>query len=161
MIANLIFNEKKIMTKIWHEKNINHLDQMIVVHKNTLLETLDIKITKIGDDFIQGTMPVNEKTKQPYGLLHGGASLALAESLASIGAGLYIDITKYKVVGQEINANHLRGVTEGLVTGIARPIFLGRRSQVWEIKIYKSENSFIDKNLCCIARMTALRIEGN
>ncbi|MBC8227840.1 MAG: hotdog fold thioesterase [Gammaproteobacteria bacterium] len=149
------------MTKIWHEKNINHLDQMILVHKDTLLETLDIKITKIGDDFIQGTMPVNEKTKQPYGLLHGGASLALAESLASIGAGLYIDHTKYKVVGQEINANHLRGATEGLVTGIARPIFLGRRSQVWEIKIYKSENNFIDKNLCCIARMTALRIEGN
>ena len=149
------------MTKIWHQKNINHLDQMMMVHKNTLLETLDIKITKIGDDFVQGTMPVNEKTKQPYGLLHGGASLALAESLASIGAGLYIDHTKYKVVGQEINANHLRGITEGLVTGIARPIFLGRRSQVWEIKIYKSENNFIDKNLCCIARMTALRIEGN
>ena len=60
------------MTKIWHEKNINHLDQMIAVHKNTLLEALDIKITKIGDDFIQGTMPVSDKTKQPYGILHGG-----------------------------------------------------------------------------------------
>ena len=160
MIANLISNQKK-MTIIWHEKNINHLDQMIAVHKNTLLEALDIQITKIGDDFIQGTMPVNEKTKQPYGILHGGASLALAESLASIGAGLYIDHSKYKVVGQEINANHLRSATKGLVTGIARPIFLGKRSQVWEIKIYKSEDNFTDKDLCCIARMTALRIEGN
>ena len=160
MIANLISNQKT-MTIIWHEKNINHLDQMIAVHKNTLLEALDIQITKIGDDFIQGTMPVNEKTKQPYGILHGGASLALAESLASIGAGLYIDHSKYKVVGQEINANHLRSATKGLVTGIARPIFLGKRSQVWEIKIYKSEDNFTDKDLCCIARMTALRIEGH
>jgi len=161
MIANLITNQKNIMTKIWHEKNINHLDQMIAVHKNTLLEALDIKITKIGDDFIQGTMPVSDKTKQPYGILHGGASLALAESLASIGAGLYIDHSKYKVVGQEINANHLRAATTGVVTGIAKPIFLGKRSQVWEIKIYKSEDNFTDRDLCCIARMTALRIEGN
>ena len=146
------------MTQIWHQKNIDHLEAMNTVHEGTLMETLGIVITEIGDDYVKGTMPVDERTKQPYGILHGGASLGLAETLASTGAGLCIDNSKYKIVGQEINANHLRSATEGLVTGIASPIFVGQRTQVWEVKIYKSETDFNDKNLCCISRMTALRI---
>jgi len=147
------------MTQIWHQKNIDHLEAMNTVHEGTLMETLGIVITEIGDDYVKGTMPVDERTKQPYGILHGGASFGLAETLASTGAGLCIDNSKYKIVGQEINANHLRSATEGLVTGIASPIFVGQRTQVWEVKIYKSETDFNDKNLCCISRMTALRID--
>ena len=147
------------MTQIWHQKNIDHLEAMNTVHEGTLMETLGIVITEIGDDYVKGTMPVDERTKQPYGILHGGASLGLAETLASTGAGLCIDNSKYKIVGQEINANHLRSATEGLVTGIASPIFVGQRTQVWEVKIYKSETDFNKKNLCCISRMTALRID--
>ena len=147
------------MTQIWHQKNIDHLEAMNTVHEGTLMETLGIVITEIGDNYVKGTMPVDERTKQPYGILHGGASLGLAETLASTGAGLCIDNSKYKIVGQEINANHLRSATEGLVTGIASPIFVGQRTQVWEVKIYKSETDFNDKNLCCISRMTALRID--
>ena len=147
------------MTQIWHQKNIDHLEAMNTVHEGTLMETLGIVITEIGDDYVKGTMPVDERTKQPYGILHGGASLGLAETLASTGAGLCIDNSKYKIVGQEINANHLRSATEGLVTGIASPVFVGQRTQVWEVKIYKSETAFNDKNLCCISRMTALRID--
>ena len=147
------------MTQIWQQKNIDHLEAMNTVHEGTLMETLGIVITEIGDDYVKGTMPVDERTKQPYGILHGGASLGLAETLASTGAGLCIDNSKYKIVGQEINANHLRSATEGLVTGIASPIFVGQRTQVWEVKIYKSETDFNNKNLCCISRMTALRID--
>ena len=147
------------MTQIWHQKNIDHLEAMNTVHEGTLMETLGIVITEIGDDYVKGTMPVDERTKQPYGILHGGASLGLAETLASTGAGLCIDNSKYKIVGQEINANHLRSATEGLVTGIASPVFVGQRTQVWEVKIYKSETNFNNKNLCCISRMTALRID--
>ena len=147
------------MTQIWHQKNIDHLEAMNTVHEGTLMETLGIVITEIGDDYVKGTMPVDERTRQPYGILHGGASLGLAETLASTGAGLCIDNSKYKIVGQEINANHLRSATEGLVTGIASPVFVGQRTQVWEVKIYKSETDFNNKNLCCISRMTALRID--
>ena len=147
------------MTQIWHQKNIDHLEAMNTVHEGTLMETLGIVITEIGDDYVKGTMPVDERTKQPYGILHGGASLGLAETLASTGAGLCVDNSKYKIVGQEINANHLRSATEGLVTGIASPVFVGQRTQVWEVKIYKSETDFNNKNLCCISRMTALRID--
>ena len=147
------------MTQIWHQKNIDHLEVMNTVHEGTLMETLGIVITEIGDDYVKGTMPVDERTKQPYGILHGGASLGLAETLASTGAGLCIDNSKYKIVGQEINANHLRSATEGLVTGIASPVFVGQRTQVWEVKIYKSETDFNNKSLCCISRMTALRID--
>ena len=148
------------MTQIWHKTELNRQAIIDQAHENTLVETLGIEITEIGDDFIKGTMPVDSRTKQPAGLLHGGASMALAETLASTGAYLCIDPEKYRVVGQEINANHVRPVTSGYVTGIARPVFLGKRSQVWEIKIYKSEEEFSDKTLCCISRMTAQRIDG-
>ena len=148
------------MAEIWHKTGLDRQEIIDKAHENTLVETLDIKITEIGDDFIKGTMPVDSRTKQPAGLLHGGASMALAETLASTGAYLCVDPEKYRVVGQEINANHVRSATSGNVTGIARPVFLGKRTQVWEIKIYKSEEEFSDKTLCCISRMTAQRIDG-
>ena len=146
------------MTKIWHSKNNISLNKINELNQNTAIGHLDIKITHIGDDFIQGTMPVNENTIQPEGLLHGGASLTLAESLASLGAALCVDMTKYSVVGHGINANHLRSATEGLVTGIAKPLYVGGKTQVWEIKIYKSATEFVDETLCCVSRMTALRM---
>ena len=146
------------MATIWHPKNTVSLDRINELNQNTAIGYLDIKITHIGDDFIQGTMPVSQKTTQPQGLLHGGASLTLAESLASLGAALYVDMSKYNVGGQGINAHHLRSATKGVVTGIAKPVYLGGKTQVWEIKIYKSETEFVDETLCCISRMTALRM---
>ncbi len=146
------------MATIWHPNNTISLDRINELNQNTAIGYLDIKITHIGDDFIQGTMPVSQKTTQPQGLLHGGASLTLAESLASLGAALYVDMSKYNVVGHGINANHLRSATKGVVTGIAKPVYLGGKTQVWEIKIYKSETEFVDETLCCISRMTALRM---
>ena len=96
------------MTQIWHQSNLNRLDKVNKVHEKTLMEALEIEITDIGDDYVQGTMPVNEKTKQPYGLLHGGASMGLAETLASTGAGLCID-------NETVSYTHLTLPTSDLV----------------------------------------------
>jgi 1,4-dihydroxy-2-naphthoyl-CoA hydrolase len=103
--------------------------------RNTLDEQLGIEFSAFGDDWLAATMPVDRRTVQPFGLLHGGASVALAESVGSIGANLCVDVAKYRCVGQSIYANHLRGVREGLVTGTARPVHLGRSSHVWAIEI--------------------------
>lgn len=117
--------------------------------KNTMGEHLGMVFTELGDDYLKATMPVDHRTKQPYGLLHGGASVALAETLGSVGAALTVDPEKIICVGQEINANHLRSVREGLVTGIAKPVHIGTSSQVWEIKIYDER-----EKLVCISRLT-------
>lgn len=122
--------------------------------KNTLLETLDIQITEIGEDYIKGDMPVDHRTVQPYGILHGGASVALAESLGSIAAYLTVDPEKYVTVGQEINANHLRPATSGRVTGTAKPIHIGRSSQVWGIEITNEAGKLV-----CISRITMAVVE--
>lgn len=109
---------------------------------------LGIELTELGDDFLKGTMPVDERTKQPVGLLHGGASVTLAETLGSIAANLAVDQSGFYCVGLEINANHLRAVPNGTVTGIARPVHLGRTTHVWEIKISHGND------LICISRLT-------
>jgi 1,4-dihydroxy-2-naphthoyl-CoA hydrolase len=114
-----------------------------------LADHLGIEFTEIGTDFLRGRMPVDDRTRQPFGILHGGASVALAETLGSTGAGLAIDREKYRCVGQEINANHLRAVTSGYVFGTARPIHIGRRSHVWEIRITDEQ-----ERLVCISRLT-------
>ena len=116
---------------------------------NTLLESLGIMFTEIGDDYLSGTMPVDGRTRQPRGYLHGGASLALAESLGSYASALCLDLDSKTLFGQEINANHVRPVTEGLVTGTARPYHLGRTSHVWEIRINSEQG-----RLVCISRLT-------
>lgn len=116
---------------------------------HTMSEHLGIRITEIGDDYLKGTMPVNDKTRQPLGLVHGGANVTLAESLGSVGANMVVDREKYFCVGQEINANHVRSVRDGVVTGIARPDYVGKSSQVWTIKLYDDND-----NLTCISRLT-------
>jgi 1,4-dihydroxy-2-naphthoyl-CoA hydrolase len=124
------------------------LEQLHIVRKNTMAEHLDIHVTAIGDDFIQATMPVDHRTHQPYGLLHGGASVALAETIGSIGAHLAAPAGS-RVVGLEINANHLRGVREGRVTGTAKPLHIGRTTQVWDIRIDDAAGHPV-----CVARLT-------
>jgi 1,4-dihydroxy-2-naphthoyl-CoA hydrolase len=113
-----------------------------------------IEFTELGDDYLRGRMPVDERTRQPFGLLHGGASVVLAETLGSTGATLVVDPAKYRCVGQEINANHVRGVTAGFVIGTARALHVGRRSQVWEIRITDER-----QRLVCISRLTMAVID--
>jgi len=110
---------------------------------------LGLQITEIGEDYLEGKLPVDHRTRQPFGILHGGANVVLAETLGSIGANLLVDTSKYYCVGQEINANHLRPVPDGEVTGRAKPVHIGRTSQVWEILIYAPNGK-----LSCISRIT-------
>ncbi len=124
------------------------------LHRGTLVEHLGIRITEIGEDYLAGTMPVDARTQQPLGILHGGASVTLAETLGSVAATLCVDSSKFACVGQEINANHLRPATSGVVTGTARPIHIGKRSQVWQIEI-RDERA----RLICISRLTLAVIE--
>jgi len=132
---------------IW--KQDTDLERIATWRENTLLDTLGIRVTAIGDDWLQGTMPVDHRTHQPYGLLHGGASVALAETLGSVASMLTLDAARERSVGLDINANHVRGVREGTVTGTARPLHLGRSTQVWEIRI---DNE--DGQLVCVSRLT-------
>ncbi len=117
--------------------------------KNTMMEHLDIRITEVGPDYISGSMPVDHRTKQPAGLLHGGASVVLAETLGSIAANLVVNPVDCTCVGLEINANHLRAVKEGLVHGTARPVHIGATTQVWSIEI-KDERG----RMVCLSRLT-------
>jgi 1,4-dihydroxy-2-naphthoyl-CoA hydrolase len=117
--------------------------------RNTLAETIGIRVTEIGPDFLRATMPVSPRTHQPMGVLHGGASVALAETVGSIAATLCVDRTRYVCLGQEINANHLRPVSSGLVTATARPYHIGKRSHVWQIEI-RDEH----EKLVCVSRLT-------
>lgn len=132
---------------IW--RNLQTVEDLNANTGGTLIENLGISFTEIGADFIRGTMPVDTRTAQPYGLLHGGASVALAESLGSMGAAMCVDAAEYQVVGQEINANHVRAARSGLVTGTARAVHLGGRTQVWTIDIVNEA-----QKLVCIARIT-------
>ena len=116
---------------------------------DTLVSHLGIVITEAGDDWLRGTMPVDARTKQPYGLLHGGASVALAETLGSMAGNLCVDNAKEMVVGLEINANHLRAARDGIVTGTARALHVGRTTQVWEIRIENEAGKPV-----CISRIT-------
>ncbi len=117
--------------------------------QNTMTSTIGIEITDIGDDFICGKMPVDERTTQPFGLLHGGASVTLAETLGSIGGGIKVYSNNETVVGIEINANHLKSVRDGWVYGKATPIRIGKKIQVWNIEITNDSNDII-----CVSRLT-------
>lgn len=118
-------------------------------YDTTIAGVLGIRITEIGDDFIKGTMPVDTRTHQPFGILHGGASVVLAESLGSLAANYCVDMQKTYCVGLDINANHLRSVRSGTVTGTARPVHLGKSTQVWEIRIVDETDKPV-----CISRLT-------
>jgi 1,4-dihydroxy-2-naphthoyl-CoA hydrolase len=138
---------------IWFRPyTLEELDQQ---SQGCMVGHLDIRFTEIGPDYLRATMPADARTWQPFGLLHGGASVTLAETLGSVGANCVLDASKFFCVGQEINANHLRGVRSGRVTGTARPIHVGGRSQVWEIRIEDEKGK-----LACISRMTLAVVEG-
>ena len=115
----------------------------------TLVSHLRIVITEAGDDWLRGTMPVDARTVQPYGILHGGASVALAETLGSVAGNLCVDTSKEMVVGLEINANHVRAMRGGRVTGTARALHVGRSTQLWEIRIENDEGKLV-----CVSRLT-------
>jgi 1,4-dihydroxy-2-naphthoyl-CoA hydrolase len=137
---------------IWFEPHT--VEDMNALNGNTLSDWLGMEITAVGKDFLSGRMPVDHRTLQPYGLLHGGASIALAETLGSLAAAMTVDSATTLVVGQEINANHIRGVRTGHVTGTARPIHLGGRSQVWSIEVLDPAG-----RLVCISRLTLAVLE--
>ena len=132
---------------IWHRTVT--LDELNAESANTMLSHLQIVFTDLGEDYLRATMPVDRRTRQPYGLLHGGASVVLAETLGSTGATLCVDPAAYRCVGQEINATHVRAVRDGLVTGTARAVHVGRRTQVWCIDIVDAANLLV-----CISRLT-------
>ena len=131
---------------IW--KQTTDLDRINAWNHGSLVEHLGMRITEVGEDYVRGTMPVDARTKQPFGLLHGGASVALAESLGSLAGTLCLE-TSEMAVGLDINANHVRAVTEGVVTGTARALHLGRNTQVWEIRIEDERGKLV-----CISRLT-------
>jgi len=116
---------------------------------NTMMATLGIAFTAVGDDWLSATMPVDHRTHQPFGLLHGGASVVLAETVGSTAAMLALDPDIEVAVGLDINANHIRGVRSGLVTGTAKAVHLGRSTQVWEIRITNEEDYLV-----CLSRLT-------
>lgn len=132
---------------IWHSQfSIQELQHL---RDGTMVEHLGIELTEIGPNYLKGKMPVDDRTKQSLGMLHGGASVALAETLGSIAANLVIDPNQFYCVGLEINANHLRPVSNGYVEGIATPIHIGKKTQVWSIEIF---NELGKKT--CISRLT-------
>ena len=135
-----------ISKSIWF--GVPTLDQVNARGKNTMVEHLDIQVEELGSDFLKASMPVDHRTHQPMGILHGGASLVLAESLASIAGNLVLDSAKQYGVGLEINANHIRSVRDGRVTGVARVLHLGKTTQVWDVRITQ------DDRLICVSRMT-------
>jgi uncharacterized protein (TIGR00369 family) len=137
---------------IW--RSPQSLDSLNAASEGTMVRHLDIVFTEVGEDFIRGTMPVDERTRQPFGLLHGGASAALAETLGSLAANMCVDRTRYRCVGQEINANHIRSARAGTVTGTARALHVGGRSQVWNIDIVDESG-----RLVCVSRLTMAVLE--
>lgn len=133
---------------IWFNKNLK-LSDLGAIEPGTMAEFLGMEWTELGDDYVKIKMPVDQRTKQPYGLLHGGASCALAETIGSVASQLVLDPNKFICVGLEINANHVRSARGGHVTGIAKPLHLGGATHVWDIRIYDDAEKLI-----CISRLT-------
>lgn len=139
--------------RIWFKENII-LDDFNVYVKNNLAEHLGMQFTEMGDDYLKATMPVDHRTVQPYGLLHGGASAALAETLGSIASAFAIDHEKFMCVGIEINANHVRGARSGYVTGTVTPLHIGATTHVWDIRITDERDKLV-----CVSRLTVAIIK--
>ena len=138
---------------IWLTDQLS-LEDLSRLGKGTMSEFLGIEFTELGENYIKATMPVDHRTIQPYGLLHGGASCVLAETLGSIASALVIDQSKFICVGLEINANHIRSARNGLVTGHTTPIHLGKSTHVWDIRITDEK-----EQLVCISRLTVAVLE--
>ena len=141
------------MSSIW--RRTASVQALTAIHVNTTVSHLGIEFLEVGDDFLRGRAPVDARTKQPMGILHGGVSVLLAESLGSCGAALASPLG-YQPVGLDINANHLRSVREGWVTGIARPIHVGRSTHVWQIDISNDLGQ-----LTCVSRITLAILAAN
>ncbi|MFC4872794.1 hotdog fold thioesterase [Negadavirga shengliensis] len=130
------------------------LDFLNRMAEDTMSSYLGINFTGIGEDYLEAEMPVTSKTRQPMGLLHGGANVVLAETLGSVAGNLALEDDDHYIVGLEINANHIRSVKSGKVKGIAKPVHLGRKTQIWEIKIHDETGK-----LTCISRITLAVLE--
>jgi 1,4-dihydroxy-2-naphthoyl-CoA hydrolase len=133
------------------EVTIDALNKMFA---NTMVTHLGIEVTRIGEDFIEAKMPVDHRTHQPLGLLHGGASVSLAETLGSVAATCCLDMNKQYCVGLDINANHIKSVKSGFVYGITKPVHIGKKTHVWEIRITNEQ-----QELVCISRITMAIID--
>jgi len=133
---------------IWFDPSIT-VSQLQALVPGTMGGAIGLELTEIGENFLKARIPVDERTIQPYGLLHGGASAALAETLGSVGSAFVIDQTQYYCVGLEINANHIRGVRDGYVYGTATPLHLGKTTHVWDIRIHDER-----EKLVCVSRLT-------
>jgi len=136
------------MAQIWRHNDLS-LNTINALNHNTMGEVLNIQFTHIEENLLQATMPVNNATHQPYGLLHGGASAALAETIGSVASWLCIDTEKQICVGIELNCNHIRGKKDGIVTGSATPLHIGKTTHVWDIKIRDEKDKLI-----CVSRLT-------
>lgn len=134
--------------RIWYNKQLT-IEDFRSFGKDTMGEYIGIEWTELGNDFLKARMPVDNRTKQPYGLLHGGASCTLAETIGSVASAMVVDHSKFVCVGLEINANHVRSARQGFVTGVASALHLGANTHVWDIKIYDE----LEK-LVCISRLT-------
>ncbi|MGK2864553.1 MAG: hotdog fold thioesterase [Chitinophagaceae bacterium] len=136
------------MIPIWFKKDLA-LDELPSLEKDTMGAHVGIEWVELGNDFLKGRMPVDHRTRQPYGLLHGGASCVLAETIGSIASAMVVDHSKFVCVGLEINANHVRSVRDGFVSCVVTPLHLGSNTHVWDIKIHDE----LEK-LVCISRLT-------
>lgn len=141
-------------TSIWHKApNLSEINDL---NKNTLGENLGIEFTDVGPDFLVATMPVDYRTKQPFGLLHGGSNVALAETLGSVASLLTVNSDIFIGVGIEINANHIKAVFHGKVKGICSPLNIAGKNHIWDIKIYNDANE-----LTCVSRFTCMIVPKN
>lgn len=136
------------MAYIWYKKDLD-TDFLNLLRKGTMAEWMDISFSEVGDDYLKATMPVDDRTRQPYGLLHGGASAALAETVGSVASAACIDPEKQICVGIEINCNHIKGKREGMVTATVTPLHLGATTHVWDIRIGDEQG-----RLVCVSRLT-------
>lgn len=133
---------------IWFNKHLS-LNELTDLGKGTMGEHIGIEWLAVGETFLKARMPVDHRTRQPYGLLHGGASVSLAETIGSVGAAMVVDHSRHYCVGLEINANHVRSVRDGFVTGTGSPLHIGASTQVWEIRIEDMRGKLV-----CISRLT-------
>jgi len=141
-------------TSIWHkEPNLTEINSL---NKNTLGHNLGIAFIEVGTDYLVATMPVDERTKQPFGLLHGGANVSLAETLGSVASLLVVNSDVFIGVGIEINANHIKAVFSGKVKGVCSPLNIVGKNHVWDIKIFNAENE-----LTCVSRFTCTIVPKN
>jgi 1,4-dihydroxy-2-naphthoyl-CoA hydrolase len=152
LIHHIIIFLKEIVMKIW-QTEIN-LDIINARGKNTMIEHLGIEFIELGDDYVVARMPVDYRTKQPIGIMHGGASCVLAETAGSLAANFCVDIKTHYCVGLDINTNHIRSAREGFVYGTAKPFHLGRTTQVWSIEIVDDQKKLISVNRLTMAVLT-------